>query len=290
MAKQTINLGTAPTGTGGDTPRSAFTKIQANVDELYSALGASGSPAALPAAMPVAKGGTGGVDQPSARSGLGLGTGDAPQFTGLEISAAAPYIDFHFGSTTTDYNVRLQNYKTGILALYGALEVTGTLVVGATADATGYRCRTGLTGAYGGNYFNFNWTGSNIDAYIESTYVGTMTLFTSDYRIKKDIVDANVASFMDRIDAYRIVNYEHRSFNELWEGDGTIFQGLIAHEVQAVNPLAVRGAKDAVGADGQPIIQQLDPMALITDLIGAVKELRAEIIAMKVAADETPTP
>lgn len=36
MAKQTINLGTAPTGTGGDTPRSAFTKVQANFDELYS--------------------------------------------------------------------------------------------------------------------------------------------------------------------------------------------------------------------------------------------------------------
>jgi len=36
MAKQTINLGTAPTGVGGDTPRSAFTKTQANVDELYA--------------------------------------------------------------------------------------------------------------------------------------------------------------------------------------------------------------------------------------------------------------
>ncbi|MHC8408280.1 pyocin knob domain-containing protein [Pseudomonas sp. TMB3-21] len=36
MAKQTINLGTAPTGVGGDTPRSAFTKAQSNFDELYS--------------------------------------------------------------------------------------------------------------------------------------------------------------------------------------------------------------------------------------------------------------
>jgi len=37
MAKQTINLGTAPTGIGGDTPRSAFTKAQSNFDELYAA-------------------------------------------------------------------------------------------------------------------------------------------------------------------------------------------------------------------------------------------------------------
>lgn len=36
MAKQTIALGTAPTGVGGDTPRSAFTKTNANFDEIYS--------------------------------------------------------------------------------------------------------------------------------------------------------------------------------------------------------------------------------------------------------------
>ncbi|WP_155740633.1 hypothetical protein [Pseudomonas fluorescens] len=74
MSKQTISLGTAPTGVGGDTPRSAFTKTQSNFDELYAALGASGSPAALPASLPVAQGGTGGTTQVAARSGLGLGT------------------------------------------------------------------------------------------------------------------------------------------------------------------------------------------------------------------------
>lgn len=37
MAKQTINLGTAPTGAGGDTVRSALVKAQANFDEIYNA-------------------------------------------------------------------------------------------------------------------------------------------------------------------------------------------------------------------------------------------------------------
>lgn len=59
MSKQTISLGTAPTGTGGDTPRTAFTKAQNNFDELYAALGASGNPQALPPALPVLQGGTG---------------------------------------------------------------------------------------------------------------------------------------------------------------------------------------------------------------------------------------
>ncbi|MGO0633168.1 hypothetical protein ACTORR_24600 [Pseudomonas sp. SAR267] len=39
MAKQTINLGTAPTGVGGDTPRSANTKVNQNFDEVYQLLG-----------------------------------------------------------------------------------------------------------------------------------------------------------------------------------------------------------------------------------------------------------
>lgn len=74
MAKQTINLGTAPTGQGGDTPRSANVKIDANFDELYAALGATGSPQALPAALPVSKGGTGGATPAAARLGLELGS------------------------------------------------------------------------------------------------------------------------------------------------------------------------------------------------------------------------
>lgn len=39
MSKQTIQLGTPPSGVGGDTPRSANIKIAANFDELYSLLG-----------------------------------------------------------------------------------------------------------------------------------------------------------------------------------------------------------------------------------------------------------
>lgn len=74
MSKQTINLGTVPTGVGGDTPRSAFTKTQSNFDEIYAALGASGNPGTLPASLPVAQGGTGGTTAATARSGLGLGS------------------------------------------------------------------------------------------------------------------------------------------------------------------------------------------------------------------------
>lgn len=39
MAKQTVNLGTAPTGAGGDTFRTGSAKLQANDDEIYNYLG-----------------------------------------------------------------------------------------------------------------------------------------------------------------------------------------------------------------------------------------------------------
>ncbi|KPW78550.1 Tail fiber domain protein [Pseudomonas cannabina] len=79
-------------------------------------------------------------------------------------------------------------------------------------------------------------------------------------------------------------------FGAVFSGDGTTYQGLIAHEAQAVNPLAVTGEKDGVDEQGNARIQQLDPMALITDLMGAVKELHAEVMALKAAAQPTAEP
>jgi len=75
MAKQTINLGTAPTGAGGDTFRTGSAKLQANDDEIYAFLGGTGTGNAnLPAALPVTKGGTGATTAAQARTNLGLGT------------------------------------------------------------------------------------------------------------------------------------------------------------------------------------------------------------------------
>ena len=89
MAKQTINQGTAPTGTGGDTFRSGSAKLQANDDEIYAAFGASDG--VLPAALPITKGGTGATTISAARANLGLDK--FAQNPGLNTAVAAPSVD-----------------------------------------------------------------------------------------------------------------------------------------------------------------------------------------------------
>ncbi|POP64712.1 tail fiber domain-containing protein [Pseudomonas syringae] len=223
------------------------------------------------APIAIASGGTGGNTAAAARSALGVGAAQAPTFGGIELSNTSPYIDFHYNNTAADYDVRLINQNAGILTLQGALQTTGRI------ESAGTWCRAGLSAGRGGTVYNYNWTGSNVDVWIDNTYVGTMTLFGSDYRFKKYIANAKVPSYLDRIDAYRIVTYQRKIFGAVFSGDGTTYQGLIAHEAQEVNPLAVTGVKDGTDESGNARIQQLDPMALITDLMGAVKELRAEL-------------
>ncbi|WP_156334287.1 hypothetical protein [Pseudomonas thivervalensis] len=133
MSKQTINLGTPPTGVGGDTPRSAFTKTQTNFDEIYAFLGAAGSPAALPPALPIAKGGTGSTTA----HGLGQATsipisiGDLDSSTLLTgmysvVTASGGTRGLPYGT----YNLWVNRFNSSTLAGQIAINVTtGTMYV-----------------------------------------------------------------------------------------------------------------------------------------------------------------
>ncbi|MEN5036732.1 tail fiber domain-containing protein [Pseudomonas sp. TWI929] len=280
MAKQVINLGTAPSGTTGDDRRSAWLKAKANFTELYnwiSGLNQSDDTAtALPAVLPVSKGGTGGANKAAACTGLGVGASDTVSFAAIELSSSTPWIDFHAGNSAADYTSRLIARTAGTL-----------LCEGSRFGATGYLTRTGESGANQNNVFNIAWTSGAADLYVDVTRIGSLQVTSSDYRIKKNITTVEGVSFLDRIDRYRVVEYEIGDF-DVWKGDGTVYQGVIAHEAQEVNPRSVSGEKDAVAENGTPLIQQLNHMAFITDLIGAVKELRAEVASLKAQLASPP--
>ena len=78
-----------------------------------------------------------------------------PTFTsGIEISGAVPYIDFHFNSDSSDYTSRIYETASGTLTVIAKLSVTGGI-------APRYNAQTDLTSAYtsGGNSYTFTGGG-----------------------------------------------------------------------------------------------------------------------------------
>jgi hypothetical protein len=65
--------------------------------------------------------------------------------------------------------------------------ISGNLIIGNDCDVVGpiksqigYKTRTGSNGIFGSNHYNFNWTGSNVDCYIDVSRIGALS-FTDKY-------------------------------------------------------------------------------------------------------------
>lgn len=158
MAKQTINQGTAPTGAGGDTFRSGSAKLQANDDEIYTALGANAS-GVLPSALPIAKGGTGATTAAAARTALGLGdaatrsvgtsAGNVMQVGAYGFGGTGPGLvknDFFFHATAAELERTqiISSINDGSLAygtgLYWKAEYRGHALIGGRTNSNLYHC------------------------------------------------------------------------------------------------------------------------------------------------------
>ena len=104
---------------------------------------------------------------------------------------------------------------------------------------------------------------------------GTTTSYetSSDYRLKENVVPMEGA--LDRVDALK-----PSRFNFIADADKTV-DGFLAHEVADIVPEAISGEKDAVDEEGNAIYQGIDQSKLVPLLVGAIKELRAEIETLK---------
>ncbi len=91
---------------------------------------------------------------------------------------------------------------------------------------------------------------------------------SSDYRLKENV--APMQNALDTIAQLNPVTYN-------WKADGSDGQGFIAHELQAVVPDCVSGAKDAVDDEGNPQYQGVDTSFLVATLVKAIQELKAEV-------------
>lgn len=110
----------------------------------------------------------GGISQCIARDGQSTVTNNIPM-NGKRMVALADPVDPQDASSKAYADTKLPLAGGTI---NGSLTVTGTIDTG-LASSAGHRTRTGLQGPYGGNYFNFNWTG-NLEAWVDNSNIGTL--------------------------------------------------------------------------------------------------------------------
>ena len=168
-----------------------------------------------------------------------------------------------YASSTQKIACRLENRTTDDVLSINANK-------GASSPGTQYimPIRVGTSAALRGS---IQWNGSN------------QILFnsTSDYRAKENVID--LADAIVDLKKIRPVN-----FNFIGNSENTL-TGFIAHELQEVLPGAVGGEKDAVDADGEPILQGVDPGKVVPLLTAALQEAvtRIEALEASVAAIAT---
>ena len=121
--------------------------------------------------------------------------------------------------------------------------------------------------------FDFRWYGSTIGHISNANGTSISYNTTSDYRLKENVVELTGATD-------RLKQLNPSRFNFIADADTTV-DGFLAHEVQAVVPEAVTGAKDAVDADGNPEYQGIDQSKLVPLLVATIQELEARITALE---------
>jgi hypothetical protein len=162
--------------------------------------------------------------------------------------------------------------------LVGTTSVIGNGKISVKGDAglTAIAVQVGADGNYGIQFQN----AANVNAgFIQVNTSSTNYSTSSDYRLKENVTPMTGA--LATVAALKPVTYT-------WKADGSAGQGFIAHELQAVVPDCVTGAKDAVDKDGKPTYQGVDTSFLVATLVSAIQEqqaiitqLQADVAALK---------
>jgi hypothetical protein len=105
-----------------------------------------------------------GISQCIARDGQSTITGNIPMNSKRIVALSDP-VDPQDGSTKAYTDTKLP-LAGGTIA--GNLDVTGNV------SALGYKTRQGLPGPAGTNFFNFDYTGGNVEAWIDTTKIGAL--------------------------------------------------------------------------------------------------------------------
>ena len=215
-----------------------------------------------------ARGGNSGPSQIGTTDDLGTITWSG--YDGSSFNEAA-FIKAKASTNTGDFDASL-SFGTSSEAM--RIDSNGNLLVGYTSDgftsnpriaAKGFATKQGFNGALRSNNFNFAWVSSSLQAWIDVTNIGNVSV-SSDYRIKRNIESMSEPA-LARIAQLRPVTYQPASFRNLFEESDEVKEGFIAHELQEIIPSAVDGEKDS-----EDQIQSLKVDALCAVLTKAIQE------------------
>ena len=173
------------------------------------------------------------------------------------------------------------------------LSSSGDFKIATTVDEPGngnadtgitLRSNSRLFTSCSGTFSCFNRNSSDGALFVfarQGTHVGNISVASSstsfntssDYRLKE-----NVTAISDGIT--RLKTLKPSRFNFKVDKDTTV-DGFLAHEVTAIVPSAVVGAKDAKDSDDNPIYQQIDHSKLVPLLVKTIQELEARIATLE---------
>jgi hypothetical protein len=240
-----------------------------------------------------------------ASGNLGIGTSSPTQKLTLVNNAASTFLNITDNTVNTLYGTStglsagllgtLTNHPLVFYANNGErarITSGGILLVGTQNTNPAYNAVDGIalsptflsvsnTGGVAGA-FNRNsdgvvlyWTRSGAAVGdISVTTTSTAYNTSSDYRLKDNPQPlTNSGAF---IDALKPKTWD-------WKADGSKGVGFIAHEVQEVSPGTVVGDKDAVDADGKPVMQAMEygSAEFIANIVAELQSLRARVAQLE---------
>ena len=213
-----------------------------------------------------------------------LGSSTAPLFVsntansyGLNVgvnNGGASWLQAQSNTSATAYDLLLNpldgNVLIGTTGIPNGTSTYGAGFVPTTNDRVTLRLATSDSTANTlAIFYNPNGSVGSISVSGSSTSYNT----SSDYRLKENVVPMEGA--LDRVDALK-----PSRFNFIADPEKTV-DGFLAHEVAEVIPEAITGEKDAVDEEGNPIYQGIDQSKIVPLLVGAIRELKAEIESLK---------
>jgi hypothetical protein len=202
---------------------------------------------------------------------------------GQSVTAGGFVINYDGNGTNQTFNVTDKGWiGVGTTSPNGLLSLVGTSGSGINitysnqninhpARSTQHAYATGVQTATADLFLAAN--GATVGAI---TIDSATTAYTSasDYRLKENVTLVNNSgAFIDALQPKQWV----------WKSNGENGVGFIAHEVQAISPSTVKGKKDDVNDEGQPVYQTMEygSSEFIANIIAELKDVRKRLTELE---------